>query len=308
MPLSGCTRLSRRAFLARASGVADHHEGARHDDDVVRIAPGGLCARLDVGIHALRGGHVADAGEHHLGRFAGQLTTGVGLASLHDDRPALHRPGDVQRPAGGKVFALVIEHMQFGRIRVNAAVDIADEGVVGPAVPQAGHHVVELARPAVAFVVFEVLLEAEVQGLVGVGGGDDVPGRAPAAQVIQRREQPRHVVGRVVGGGHGGDQADALGHGGQGRQQRHRRERGDGGAALQGIGRHVGHGQVVGHEERIELAVFELLRQALDQRPVEVGIRRAARVAPGSGVDADRAHEGTQVQHSGFAHGRSPSG
>ena len=95
--------------------------------------------------------------------------------------------------------------------KIDAALDVADEGVVGPAVPQAGHHVVELARAAIALAVLHVLVEAEIQRRIGIGGGDDVPAGAAAAEVIERGEAARDVIGRVEGGRAGGDEADVLG-------------------------------------------------------------------------------------------------
>ena len=53
--------------------------------------------------------------------------------------------------------------MQPLGIEINALVDVADEGVVGPAVPQAGDDIEKLSRAAIAFAVFHMLGEAEVQ-------------------------------------------------------------------------------------------------------------------------------------------------
>ena len=89
--------------------------------------------------------------------------------------------------------------------------DVADEGVVRPAVPQSRHHVVELARAAIALAVLHVLVEPEIQRRVRIGGGDDVPAGAAAADVVERGEPARDVIGRVEGGRAGGDEADMLG-------------------------------------------------------------------------------------------------
>ena len=48
-------------------------------------------------------------------------------------------------------------------IEIDAALDVADEGVLGETVPQAGHHVVELARAAIALVMLEMIVEAEIE-------------------------------------------------------------------------------------------------------------------------------------------------
>ena len=55
--------------------------------------------------------------------------------------------------------------------------DIADEGVVGPAVPQPGDDIEELAGAAIALAVLHMLGQAEIERRVGVRGGDQVPRR-----------------------------------------------------------------------------------------------------------------------------------
>ncbi len=50
-----------------------------------------------------------------------------------------------------------------------------------------------------------VVFEAEIQRRVGVRGGDDVPRRAATAQVVERGEAARQVIGRVEGRRAGGD-------------------------------------------------------------------------------------------------------
>ena len=89
--------------------------------------------------------------------------------------------------------------------------DIAHEGVVGKAVPEARHHVIELAGTGVALAVLHVLLEPEVQRRIRIGGGDDVPAGAPAADVVEGGEPAGDVIGHVEGGRGGGDEPDVLG-------------------------------------------------------------------------------------------------
>ena len=92
-------------------------------------------AALQVGVERAPGGEIALRGEHRLGRLGGKLPARLGSTRLHDHRPALDRPRDVERTACGQVFALVVEHMHLRRIEENATLHIADEGVVRPAVP-----------------------------------------------------------------------------------------------------------------------------------------------------------------------------
>ena len=100
---------------------------------------------------------VPPRGEDHLGGLGGELAAGIRGAGLHDDRPALDRPRDVERAAHREILALVVRARAASLgIEIDAALDIADEGVVGPAVPQPGHDVEELARAAVALAVLDM--------------------------------------------------------------------------------------------------------------------------------------------------------
>ena len=205
-------------------------------------------------------------------------------------------PRDVERAAHREMLALVVEHMQFGGVEIEPAFGVADEGVVGKAVPQAGHHIVEFPRPVIALVMLDMLVEAEIQRGIGIGRGDDVPAGAAAADMVERGEAAGDVIGRVEGRRCGGDQADMVGDGGQRRQQRERLERGHRVAAPQRLDRHVEHGQMVGHEEGVELRRLQRLREALQMREVEVGVGIGAGIAPGAGVKTDRAHESAEPQ------------
>ena len=73
-------------------------------------------------------------------------------------------------------------------------------------------------------------------------------------------------------------------------------------AAPQRLDRHIEHGQMVGHEEGIELRRLQRLREALQMSKVEVRIWQAAGITPRGGVDADGPHEGAKAELSCFAH------
>ncbi len=269
---------------------------------MVARAPELFHAPLDIGVEALRVGHRTAAGEDHLGGLGGDLAAGVGRAGLDDDRPALDRAGDVQGAAHREELAPVVEHVQPLGVEIDALPDIADKGVVGPAVPQPGDHVEELAGAAVALAVLHVLAQAEIERRVGVRGGDEVPAGPPAADVIERGEPPGDQPGRLERGRGGGDQAEMPGRHRQRRQQGQRVERGDGGAALQRRHRHVEHREMVGHEKRVEPAALQGLGKPDQVLEVEVGVGPGAGIAPPGGVDADRAHEGAQMQSTRSRH------
>jgi hypothetical protein len=160
------------------------------------------------------------------------------------------------------VLALVVEHVQLVFVKYWPLSLSRTKAVVFPAVPQARDHVVELGRALVAQGVLEVFVAVEVLRLADAARGHQVPARAPAADLVERRELARHVEGLVEAGGHGGDEADALGQRGNGRQQRERleviaargaRQRGQVAAA---------HAHRIGQEDRIELGGLGLLRSA----------------------------------------------
>src|SRR5262249_51242749 len=155
------------------------------------------------------------------------------------------------------------------------------------------------------FGMLHMVVEAEIEGRVRIGGGDDVPAGAAARDVVERGKPTRDVIGLVKRGRAGRDQSNVFGCTGKRRQQRERFERGDGVAALERIDRHVQDGQVVGHEEGVELAGLEVPDQLLQMRETEVGVRPGSRIAPGAGVDTDRPHEGAEFQLT-LCHGRVP--
>ncbi len=75
---------------------------------------------------------------------------------------------------------------------------VGREGAVVPAVPQSAAGFYELLGHRIALGVRRVLA-AEYGGRLVVGRCDHVPGRASAAQVIERGEAAGHVIGLGVG-------------------------------------------------------------------------------------------------------------
>ena len=71
-------------------------------------------------------------------------------------------------PRTDEIFALVIEHVHFGGIEIEARLDVPDKGVVGEGIPQARHHVIEFARALVALGVLHVVFEPEIQRRVRI--------------------------------------------------------------------------------------------------------------------------------------------
>ena len=185
----------------------------------------------------------------------------------------------------------MVEHVHAVGIEINAFLDITHKSVLGKTVPQTGHDVEELAGAAIALAVVHVLGQPEIQRGVGIGGGDQVPAGAAAADMVERGKAAGDHIGRLEGRRGGGDQPQMLGAHRQHRQQGQGIERGHRGAALQRGHRHVEDRQMVGHEPRVEAALLQLLGEADQVLQVEVGVGVGAGIAPPGGMNADWAHE-----------------
>lgn len=138
--------------------VADDDERRGQDLQVVAVAAGGRDAALDVGVELLGGLQVSRRAEHHLGCFGGELSAWLRLTGLDDDGPALHWSCYVEGAAHFQLFALVVQDVHLLGVEVDAALLIAGECIIGKAVPQTGHDIVEFSGPFVAFAVFYVLV------------------------------------------------------------------------------------------------------------------------------------------------------
>jgi len=68
-------------------------------------------ARFDVGVEPLPVGERTAGGENDFRGLGRELTARVGRARLHDHRPALRGPGDVERAANLQELTLVIERV-----------------------------------------------------------------------------------------------------------------------------------------------------------------------------------------------------
>jgi hypothetical protein len=195
-------------------------------------APELLHATFYIGIESARIRDIIPGPKDYLRRLGSKLPARLGRAGLHDDGPALNRTRDVERTAHSEMLSVVVQDMKLLGIEIYARLHVANEGVVRPAIPKARHHVEELARAAIARRMPHVFLQAEIHSLVRVAGGHHVPASSAAADMVERSEFARHVIGLIVSRGRSGDEPQMLGDDGERRQQRQRIEGGDGGAAL----------------------------------------------------------------------------
>ena len=282
-------------------GRSDVHRHARHDLDLVRVAPVAGQPALHIAVEGLGVGQVLLGGEHHLGGAGGELAAGLGLAGLHDHRVALGRPRHVEGAFHREMLALVARRMHLVRVEELAARLVADEGLVLPAVPQRGDGVDELVGALVAFGRRALPVEAEVARGGVAGRGHQVPARAALAQVVEGGELAGEGVGLFVGRRCRGDEAEVFGDHRQGREQRHRLEAhrllADAGA---GVAAEVGR-QPVGQKEGVEQPALGGLGEALVMLEVEGARGRGVRVAPGGDVLASAGQEGAEFEFS--AHG-----
>src|SRR5690606_15927296 len=160
------------------------------------------------------------------------------------------------------------------------------------------HHIEEFLGALVAFAVVRQRVLVEVQRLGRRRGGHQVPAGAAVGDPVQRGELAGQVVGLVVGGAHGADQADTLGHRRQGGQQGERFQSGAAGGERQllqaGTTVAGGGGHRVGDEDGVERGRFGGAGHSHIFLKVVVGMGRHIRAAPGGDVVAGGQDEGVQ--------------
>ncbi len=258
-------------------GLGAAHDGrdGGQDEHPVGVAAEAGGPRLHVDIVEARLLDVPEAHEDGVGPLGGEVAAVLGGASLEDHRLALAGAGDIERPLHRQELALVVQGVELRRVEEDAAFLVIDERVVLPAVPKTLRHVQVFGRQAVADVVGEMLLLAEVRGRAFEPRRHHVPAHPAAGYVIQRGELAGHVEGLRVGDAQRRHQPDALGDRGQGREDRDRLE------AVQVVrARFLIDGQAVGDEQEVELAALGGLRSVAVIAEVGAGARLGVGVAP----------------------------
>ena len=114
--------------------------------------------------------------------------------------------------------------VQLSAVGPHAVLAVTDDRVVLPAVPRAYGRVDEFMSRCIA--VSMVRMGGFAEGRRGQrrDGGDDVPARPAAAEMIQRRKPAGEFPGLAVGRRAGPDQPDIAGDSGQSREHRNRVE------------------------------------------------------------------------------------
>lgn len=101
-------------------------------------------------------------GKNRVSMFCRQLFTVVGRTSLKDNRTSLRGAANIKRARNPEEITVVIQSMQFRRIKELSAHFIADKGIPFPGVPQPFHHVEILIGNAVAQRMLRVFFAGEV--------------------------------------------------------------------------------------------------------------------------------------------------
>ena len=107
--------------------------------------------------------------------------------SLEDDRATLRAAGHVEPAGDVEVRVGVPERAGRGVAEEGAGLLVRDDLVAAPRVEQLGDRGQERAGPVVALVLGQEPAAAEVLAGERIPGGDDVPRRPPAGEVVQRR-------------------------------------------------------------------------------------------------------------------------
>nr|BFE73395.1 hypothetical protein GCM10020092_066960 [Actinoplanes digitatis] len=248
-------------------------------------------APLDVVVELLRVGERLVRGEDRLGVAGGEVAPVLRRAGLHQQGVALRGARHVERASHPEVLAVVLRRIDLLLVTPHAAGLVGEHHVVVPGVPELERDVDELGGPLVALPVCRQVVQVEVAGGVEVRRGDDVPAGPATADDVERGEPPRQVVGLVVGGRRGGDQADPLGRPGE-RGEQHGRLEHPGRAAPDLVPEH----RPVGEEERVELAPLGDAGQVLVVLDVDLGVRVALRQPPRGLVVPDTHQERVQVK------------
>ncbi len=236
---------------------ADHRADPCQDANGVARTTGGLATIAQIGGEGDRLAHILLRGEHHLRRRRREIAPGIRRTRLEDHGMPLRRPRDVERTCDPVEITRVIQHMHRRRVDEHATGLVPNDGPVIPAIPQPLHDGEVFGRHGVAHILRRMPIATEIRRRIRAGPGDHVPPRAAAADMIQRRQSPGHIIRLRIGGGHGDRQADPAG------AHRQRRDKGERFQPHHHAGMRIQPGiQRVGEEDEVQLAPLRHFRNA----------------------------------------------
>ena len=132
-------------------------------------------------------------------------------AGLADRHPALRRARRVQRAAALEIFALVMDRMDLAAVGEHRDLAVQHHGIGLPRLPQLGHHIGELVGDVVALVMRIVLVAPVILRRAVVAAGHAVPADPAFRHVVERIDQPRQQVRRILRHRQGRHDAQVLG-------------------------------------------------------------------------------------------------
>ncbi len=140
-------------------------------------------------------------GENGVGMFRRQFFPVLRRAGLKDNRTSLRGTANIQRSGDLEEITMVIQGVQFCRVKELTALFVAHKGISFPGVPQPFHHVEILVGNPVAQRMFRVFFTGEVLRRTFQRRGHHVPARAAIAQMVEAGELAGRGKGLAVGGG-----------------------------------------------------------------------------------------------------------
>src|SRR3984885_11015918 len=135
------------------------------------------------------------AGEDRVGRRGGEVASVVGVARLEDHRTPLRGAWHVELPGDVEERVPVAEGPRCRGGQELAGLLVGQDLVAVPGVPQVVRRGQEGPGPLVAVALGQVASATEVLPGEGVPGGDHVPRRPAAGEVVEAGELAGYLVG-----------------------------------------------------------------------------------------------------------------
>ena len=101
-------------------------------------------------------------GKNGVGMFCRQFFPVIRRTGLKDNRTSLRRATNIERPGDLEEIPVMIQGVQFSRVKKLTALFITDKGILFPGVPKSFHHVQILIGNAIAQRMFRVFFAGKV--------------------------------------------------------------------------------------------------------------------------------------------------
>ena len=233
----------------------------------------------------------------HIRGSRGEFAPRFRSAGLRDHRPGLRRARNIQRPAHRERRALVTQHMHFRGVEIAAAFLVANERIVIPRVPQTGDDVEKFLGTAIARLVIDELVTAEIFRFEIALRRNDIPAHSPLGDVIERGESTRQIVGFVIAGGGRRDETQTPGPLRDRRDLDQRLQHFDPAVVAQRIDiqRRRAQSPAVGPKDEMNFSTLGRLRHSFPLIDVETAADPGLRMPPAASVVAIRRDAETEL-------------